>query len=429
MAGKKSGGGLKWLIIFLIVGAAVAAGVWHAKRGKIDAPQYQTAPVERGELTQLVTATGTLNPVVNVTVGSQVSGIINKLYVDYNSMVKSNQVIAEIDPSTYQAAVEQATADLANAKANLELQQAEATRSADLFTNKLISGSDYDTAIANLHEAEAMVQIKQASLDNASASLGYCKIRSPVDGIVISRAIDLGQTVASSFSTPTLFQIANDLTKMQIDSSVAEADVGGVVENQNVDFTVDAYPYRNFHGVVTQVRNSPTTVNNVVTYDCVIGVTNADYKLKPGMTANVSVIIAQREDALTIPNSALRFRPPDVIAAQTNTTNSATPLSQTNNAGDRAGGTGGQGHHYGGNGRAHGERTVVHTVYVLSGDEKNPTLQPVQIKTGISDGISTEVVSGLDEGAKVVTGMLSATGIVSAPASNPFGGGGFPRGR
>ncbi len=139
-----------------------------------------------------------------------------------------------------------------------------------------------------------MVQIKQASLDNASASLGYCKIRSPVDGIVILRAIDLGQTVASSFNTPTLFQIANDLTKMQIDSSVAEADVGGVVENQNVDFTVDAYPYRNFHGVVTQVRNSPTTVNNVVTYDCVIGVTNADYKLKPGMTANVSVIIAQR---------------------------------------------------------------------------------------------------------------------------------------
>ena len=242
----------------MAVVAVIAGGVWYFKRGHSDAPDYQTAPVTRGDLTQVVTATGTLNPVVNVTVGSQVSGIINKLNVDYNSMVKSNEVIAEIDPSTYQAAVEQATADLANAKANLELQQAEAERSAELFTNKLISGSDYDTAIATLHEAEATVQIKQASLDNANANLGYCKIRSPVDGIVISRAIDLGQTVASSFNTPTLFQIANDLTKMQIDSSVAEADVGGVVEGQGVDFTVDAYPYRTFYGTVTQVRNSPT---------------------------------------------------------------------------------------------------------------------------------------------------------------------------
>src|SRR5208282_4292628 len=294
-------------------------GVWYFKRGHTDAPDYQTVLVNRGDLTQVVTATGTLNPVVNVTVGSQVSGIINKLNVDYNSVVKSNEVIAEIDPSTYQAAVEQAKADLANAKANLELQQAEAERSAQLFTNKLISSSDYDTAIANLHEAEATVQIKKASLDNANANLGYCKIRSPVDGIVILRAIDLGQTVASSFNTPTLFQIANDLTKMQIDSSVAEADVGGIVEGQGVDFTVDAYPYRSFHGVVTQVRNSPTTVNNVVTYDCVFGVTNSDYKLKPGMTANVSVIVAQRKDALIIPNSALRFRPPDTAIVQTNT--------------------------------------------------------------------------------------------------------------
>src|SRR5208282_2500661 len=168
------------------------------------------------------------------------------------------------------ALVEQATADLANAKANLELQQAEAERSAELVTNKLISGSDYDTAVAMLHEAEATVQIKQASLDNSDANLGYCKIRSPVDGIVISRAIDLGQTVASSFNTPTLFQIANDLTKMQIDSSVAEADIGGIVEGQSADFTVDAYPERSFYGVVTQVRNAPTNSANVISYDCVV---------------------------------------------------------------------------------------------------------------------------------------------------------------
>jgi HlyD family secretion protein len=422
MAAKKSGGWLKWIIIFLILGAVVAGGVWYFQHGKSDAPQYQTVVVERGDLTQVVTATGTLNPVVNVTVGSQVSGIISKLNVDYNSIVKSNEVIAEIDPSTYKAAVEQAAADLANAKANLELQQAEANRSAELFTNKLISGSDFDTAIASLHEAEATVQIKQASLDNANANLGFCKILSPVDGIVISRAIDLGQTVASSFNTPTLFQIANDLTKMQIDSSVAEADVGGVVENQSVDFTVDAYPYRNFHGVVTQVRNSPTTVNNVVTYDCVIGVTNADYKLKPGMTANVSIVIAQRENALIIPNGALRFRPPDAIM-QTNA-NATTQISEATNAGNHADGTGGQGHHNGG--RTHGERPIVHTVYVLSGEGENAKIQPVQIKTGISDGISTEVISGLNEGDKVVTGMVTATGAATT-ASNPFGGGGFPR--
>jgi len=320
-------------------------------------------------------------------------------------------------------AVEQSEADLANAKANLELQQAEAERSANLFTNKLISGSDYDTAIATLHEAEATVQLNQASLDNAKANLGYCKILSPVDGVIILRAVNVGQTVASSFNTPTLFQIANDLTKMQIDSSVAEADVGGVVEGQSVDFTVDAYPYRNFHGTVTQVQNSPTTVNNVVTYDCVIGVTNADYKLKPGMTANVSVVIAQRENALTIPNGALRFRPSDTAAVQTNDTNAAaTEISQTTNGGNHAGGTSGPGHRYDGGGHTHSERPIIHTVYVLSGDGKEAVLKPVQIKTGISDGISTEVLSGLNEGDRVVTGMTSTS--TAAPATaNPFGGG------
>jgi HlyD family secretion protein len=426
MAAKQSSGWLKWIIIFLVGVVIIAAGVWHFAHSKSDTPQYQTVPVERDELTQLVTATGTLNPVVNVTVGSQVSGRISKLNVDYNSIVKSNEVIAEIDPSTYQATVQQVEADLASAKANLELQKAEAERSANLFTNKLISGSDYDTAIANLHEAEATVQQKQASLDNAKVNLSYCKILSPVDGVVILRAVELGQTVASSFNTPTIFQIANDLTKMQIDSNVAEADVGGIEEGQDVSFTVDAYPYRTFHGTVTQVRNSPTTVNNVVTYDCVIDVTNADYKLKPGMTANVSVIIAQRENALNIPNSALRFRPPDavVLPADTNAPASQMTNSEVRRSGNGQGG--GQGRRSGG--RTRGERPVVHTVYVLAGDEKNPVLKPVQIKTGISDGISTEVLSGLDEGDRIVTGMANTTGTAGTTTSNPFGGG-FPRGR
>ena len=405
----------KWILI-PVIAAAVAAGCNRAQP-----PSYNTTPVARGELTKLVTATGTLNPVVNVTVGSQVSGRISKLNVDYNSTVKSNEVIAEIDPATYQASVEQASADLANAKANLELQQVEANRSSDLFTNKLISGSDYDTAVATLHEAEATVRIKEASLSNALVSLNYCKIVSPVDGVVIQRAVELGQTVASSFNTPTIFQIANDLTRMQIDSSVAEADVGGVVEGQQVDFTVDAYPDRTFHGTVTQVRNSPTTVNNVVTYDCVIGVTNADYKLKPGMTANVSIVVAQRDNALTIPNSALRFRPPDPSALNTNSTPIASvppaTTQSTNGAGNLASG------HHGGHNRA--EHPSVHTIYVMVEEGKDPKLQAVQVKTGISDGISTEVISGLDEGAQVVTGVM-LTGVQAAGA-NSFGGGGFPR--
>jgi len=230
--------------------------VFGIQRGHTDAPDYQTAKVTPGDLTQVVTATGTLNPVVNVTVGSQVSGIINKLNVDYNSMVKSNEVIAEIDPSTYHATAEQATADLANAKANLELQRAEAERNRRAVYEQIgfqfrLRHGHRDAARGRSHSAN-----QTSALDNANANLGYCKIRSPVDGIVISRAIDLGQTVASSFNTPTLFQIANDLTKMQIDSSVAEADVGGVVEGQSVDFTVDAYPYRIFFGTVVQVRNA-----------------------------------------------------------------------------------------------------------------------------------------------------------------------------
>jgi HlyD family secretion protein len=417
MAELLSHGGWKWMFLVAVV-AAAAAGCKRTQP-----VSYNTTAATRGELTKLVTATGTLNPVVNVTVGSQVSGRVSRLYVDFNSVVKSNQVIAEIDPAPYQAAVDQAAADLANARANLELQQVEANRSSDLFTNKLISGSDYDTAVATLHEAQATVQIKQASLSNAVVNLSYCKILSPVDGVVILRAVELGQTVASSFNTPTIFQIANDLTRMQIDSSVAEADVGGVVEGQDVSFTVDAYPERTFHGSVTQVRNSPTTVNNVVTYDCVIGVTNADYKLKPGMTANVSITVAQRDNALMIPNGALRFRPPDGAEVDTNavTTPAAAP---TNTPPTLAAGQpgGGPGHHAT---HSRGEHPTVHTIYVLAESGSDPRLEPVQIKTGISDGIFTEVVSGLDEGAKVVTSVVN-TSAAAAPAG-PFGGGGFPR--
>ena len=412
---------MKWIVAVVLVAAVVAGGWLYLRHKRAEPVTFKTAAAGRGELMQLVTATGTLNPVVNVTVGSQVSGRISKLYVDFNSMVESNQVIAEIDSSTYQATVAQATADLANAKANLELQQVEYNRSSDLFTNKLVSGSDFDTSLANLHEAEAMVKIKQASLSNAMVNLNYCKILSPVDGVVISRSVDLGQTVASSFNTPTLFQIANDLTKMQIDSNVAEADVGGVVQGQAVDFTVDAYPNRTFHGEVRQVRNAPTTVNNVVTYDAVIEVTNADYKLKPGMTANVSIIVAQRADALNVPNAALRFRVPDNVTVLTNTVADAAPAPATNQAAPGQGGQGSKGK--GRSGRA------ARVVYVLSGDESSPVLKRLQVKTGITDGIFTEITDGLSEGDKVVVGSTGGeTSAAAAQGASPFGGGGFGRG-
>ena len=437
MAAKKSGGWLKWTIILLLVAGVVAGGIWYFKRGGNEAPNYQTVVVDRGELVQTVTATGQLNPVINVTVGSQVSGRISSLSVDFNSPVSKGEVIAEIDPGTYQATVEQVTADLANARANLELQQVQYDRSSQLYTNKLISGSDYDIARSVLHQAEATVKIKQAALNNAMVNLGYCKIHSPVDGVVISRAVELGQTVASSFNTPTLFQIANDLTKMQIDASVSEADVGGVEEGQTVKFHVDAYFDRDFHGVVTQVRNAPTTVNNVVIYDCVIGVTNADYKLKPGMTASVNIIIAQREDALKIPNGALRFRPPEnavIIGAKTNAVASATTNAVAASGGQRPGGRegrrGGGGGGGGGGGRRNGggERpTNVHTVYVLkTNDRGDELLEAKKIKTGISDGLNTEVLEGLEEGDRVVTGAILSAAQNNAATANPFGGG-MPR--
>ena len=238
----------KWIVIAIIVAAGVGGGVWYAQTHQTEAPQYQTTKVTRGDVTQVVTASGQLNPVVNVQVGSQISGIILKLFADFNSLVKSNQVVAQLDPATYQATVHQAEGDLANSKAGLELAQINAKRSADLLKNNLIPQSDNEKTIADLHQAEAQVQIKQASLERAKVDLARCTIFAPVDGIVISRSVDVGQTVAASMNAPTLFVIANDLSKMQIDSNVSEADVGAVEQGQNVTFTVDAFPNRTFTG-------------------------------------------------------------------------------------------------------------------------------------------------------------------------------------
>ncbi len=354
--------------------------------------EYQTATVTRGAITQAVTATGTLNPVVNVQVGSQVSGNIQKLFVDFNSKVKAGEVVAQIDPVLFQAAVTQAEGDLASAQAALELAKINAVRTQELFEKKNSAQADVDQAMANLHQAEANVKFKQGALDKAQADLDHCTITSPVDGEVISRSVDVGQTVAASLSAPVIFTIANDLTKMQIDANVAEADVGTVEGGQTVDFTVDAFPRRTFHGDVVQVRNAPISVQNVVTYDTVIGVNNADLKLKPGMTANVSIIGAQRDNVLKISNAALRFRPPD-----------ATPPP--------SGSPGRRG--------KPGEHATERTVYVLRGSKPDP----VQIKTGISDGIYTEVLDGLQEGDRVVTAMTGRAASSAQPSNNPLAGG------
>jgi len=358
---------------------------------------YMTANVTRGPITQLVTATGTLNPVVNVQVGSQVSGNIQKLFADFNSQVKAGQVVAQIDPALFQAAVTQAEGDLATAQAALELANVNAARTQELFTKKNSSQQDLDTANATLHQAEGNVKIKQGALDKAKADLDHCTITSPIDGVVISRNVDVGQTVAASLQAPVIFAIANDLSKMQIDSNVAEADIGAVNVDQDVDFTVDAFPTRTFHGKVVQVRNAPITVQNVVTYDTVIGVSNPDLKLKPGMTANVSIIIEHKDNVLQIKNAALRYRPPDAATAEQ-------PRSTSSPSGQRP--------------TAARERKPERTVYVLSYGRP----KPVQIKTGISDGIVTEVPEGLKEGDRVVTAELSSPSASSSTPANPFSG-------
>jgi len=343
----------KYLIAIVIILLVLAGGFflyqWRGKDGS--SQRFRLVKVERGEIHFVVTATGTINPVINVLVGSQVSGTIKALYADFNSQVKEDQVIAQIDPAIFQAQVDQARAtvltnqanllnsqsNLENAKANLvkaEVAVLDAKRTLDrnvpLVEKKVIAQAtmdtaqtNYDTAVAQKDVAKAQVesatsqvasskaQVEQAkaALNLAETNLRYATIRSPVNGTVISRNVDVGQTVAASLAAPTLFTIAKDLTQMQVDTNVSEADVGRVTVGQDATFTVDAYPGRNFHGKVSEVRNAPIIVQNVVTYDVVIQVDNRDLKLKPGMTANVSVMIAHREGALKIPNAALRFRP------------------------------------------------------------------------------------------------------------------------
>jgi HlyD family secretion protein len=314
---------MKKVLIIIAVIIFIAGAGFLLFRGKGNELKFKTEKIARGDVEMAVTATGTVNPVTTVLVGTQVSGTIKNIYVDFNSPVKKGQLIARIDPALFDAQVNQARANLLSAKANLE--KAEASefdakrtmeRNKELLAKNLIAQSDFDTAETNYETAKAstsaaksQVAQSEAALSTAETNLFYTKIVSPVDGIVVSRNVDVGQTVAASFQTPTLFSIAQDLTKMQIDTNVAEADIGNIKVGDDVEFTVDAYPDTTFKGKVSQVRNAPITVQNVVTYDVVIQVDNRELKLKPGMTANVSIIISIKKDVLKIPNAALRFKP------------------------------------------------------------------------------------------------------------------------
>ena len=408
----------------LTVIAVLVAGYWGMRDGAKETP-YLTAPVQRGDITQVVTATGSLQAVVTVQVGSQISGTIDRLYADFNSNVKKDQPIAQLNQDKFKASVDQAKANVLAGQANLVKARVSVDdtrrtmeRNRELRQRNLISQSDldtaqaaYDAAVAQLDVNQAQVAQAQASLNQAAVDLNNTTVRSPVDGIVVSRSVDVGQTVAASLQAPVLFLIANDLAKMQVDTNVSESDVGNVWMDQEVNFTVDAYPARRFQGKVLQVRNAPIMVQNVVTYDAVVGVDNKELLLKPGMTANVEFLVSRKSEALKIPNAALRFRP---------TEDKAQPQAAA--SGDRAGQGGSSGAGRGGNRAGQGARSRGEgrggreaTVYVLR-DEK---ATPVKVRVGITDGTSTEVVTdALKEGEQVVVAM-STTG--KQPATAPGG--------
>lgn len=331
--------------------------------------QYDTAAVTRADLRQYVTASGTLGAVVSVDVGSQVSGRVSKINVDFNDPVKRGQLIAEIDPKVYEASLRQAEGELASAKADVVLKRQNLERKKILVPQRAASQLDLDQATAELAKAQATVQIKQASVDSANANLGYCRITSPVDGVVISRKVDVGQTLAATMSTPVLFTIAQDITRMHISAPVSEADIGQVRLGQVADFTVDAFPDEVFHGRVSQVRKAPTTTSNVVTYETIIDVDNPQQKLFPGMTAEVSILVAEHAAVLKVSNAALRYTPPEQADYA-----EKPPTKLT--AGQR----------------------LAYTVV-----DEGRKLKPVIVKAGISDGIDTEIVEGASEGMQLVT--------------------------
>jgi HlyD family secretion protein len=399
---------LKRLLLLVLMGSGLAYGYgWYRQNnGPLSTvPEFECQKVTRGDLAQTITASGELNPVTKVEISSQISGIMQTLLVDFNSPVKEGQVVAKLDAATYEANVIIADGNLSNAKAELELARISEERARKLRKDNLNPMAEYDLALAQLHKAEAAVQNSEGSLKKAQIDLARCTIRSPIDGMVIYRNVNVGQTVAASLSAPVLMVIANDLAKMQIEANVVEADIGVVKVGQAVEFRVDAFPGEKFKGKVTQVRNAPREQMNVVVYQTIIDVSNPDLKLKPGMTATVAIIVASRDDALKVPNAALRFKPPkEAIVVDASSAGPASNLSdgKPSSAGSSTG-------------KSKPSKKAGRTVYVVASEESASTtnqvtvLRAVEIKNGITDGRETEVADGLREGDQVVTRLAKAT--------------------
>jgi HlyD family secretion protein len=413
---------MKLLLILIFVALGGGAAWWFGFRNGETQTKYRTAKVERGDLRVSVAATGTVQPFLLVQVGTQVTGTIQKLMVDFNSKVKANDIVAQIDPSPFQAKVDQdkanvtkAQADVIRVKAQLTQAEKELARARELQKKELISGSDLDTAVATYDSLVAQVQVAQASviqaqavLESSMVNLRYTTIISPIDGIVISRNVDVGQTVAASLSAPTIYVIADSMKKMQIQASVAEADIGRIKEQMDVTFTVDAYRNDRFRGKVSQIRLSATTVQNVVTYTVMIDADNPGGKLLPGMTANVSFEIAQYQDILKIPNAALRFTPPDVAAAAAAKPEPAAAAPSAP-AGPKP---------------PRGERRRDQQSRVYIAGPTGPVA--VMVTADATDGTWTQLVKGeLTEGQELLTGVILEG---ADPTTNPFAPSMGPRG-
>jgi HlyD family secretion protein len=413
--------------IWILVGLVVLGGGGYYLRQRLmsrQVPKYETTVVDRGSIIAKVTATGTLSALVTVQVGTQVSGRVEKIMVDFNSTVKKGQVIAKIDPLLFQASLEQAKANYSASQGNVIKLQAKADdaklqydRAKALFERKAIAQQDQDTARANsraadgdLVAAQGNVEQAKASLHQAQVNLAYTTIISPTTGTVISRSVDVGQTVAASLAAPTLFLIAEDLTKMQVDTSVSEADIGKLKSGMSAQFSVDAYPTKVFHGTIRQLRNAPQTVQNVVTYDAVIDVSNPNLELRPGMTANVTFVYDQRDGALRVANAALRFQPPPELAGGTGQRDRGNrPDGGARAEGEGGGRRGGGGDRAadasggirpGGRVRRGGPVSDQRTLWTL----RDGAISPVGVRIGITDGIFTEIdARNLHEGDQIVT--------------------------
>ncbi len=403
----------------IIVAAAVVVivlGLIFLTKDKETEAAFITATAERGDISILVTATGTLEAVTTVQVGSQVSGTISALYVDFNDRVKKGQIVAQLDPTFLKAQLAQAQADLEKADASANLSKKEYERALSLFQKNLISESERDLQETNHELAVAQQKSVRAALDRARTNLDYATIVSPIDGVVISRDVDVGQTVAASLQAPTLFTIAQDLSQMQVNTSIDEADIGQIAKGQQVLFTVDAYPNLTFEGIVRQIRLSPEIVQNVVTYQVILEVSNPELLLKPGMTANVTILVNHREDVLKVPAGALRFRPPAT---------GQEPPAQKESAGARASDShpSASGSHppaEGSNSSRPGDAEGAKQDRVWILDQLGKP-QPVTVQIGISDGSSVEIASGnLKEGDRVIVGFGNSGSTPANQQVNPF---------